>query len=216
MESNINPIDLIANLKEKETSLLSLSNSNKDNYLKYRVDVMQELKDLCYNELIINYEEVFYLSVTYLDIIFIQNNNITIGNKTIRDNFTISCLTLAIKMIGKLKRNIFKMPPFSDSTRKEYEGYCLQMLNCNLIYSTPYDYIKLMFGSNVKLFETARNILALAVFNNFYLNHSYFPIAMGIINNSIDLIKQPLRYAIAYKKWIHSSEAEKFKKVLQK
>lgn len=190
---------------------------DKESYLKIRRKLITDLRNIIQNEVvIINKEEVFYLALTYIDIILLSNSNqFNVSILQIHNGIIFSCLSLSMKIIGKLtNRNAYKLF-ISSKLLMEYETRCLKCLDYRLIYSTPYDFIKMMFHSNERMFCTAKTILASFAFNDIYINYPSSIIAFGIINYSIEIIGIAQKYLIAFDRYIHSPEANDLKNELK-
>lgn len=209
------PKDIISLVKTMLTSskpsYLTL-NTNKIAYLQIRRKLIMELRTVIDNQvMIINKEEVFYLALTYIDSILSNSNQFNMSVNQIHDGILFSCLSLAIKIIGTLTQSNDNKLLIPSKSLMEYEIKCLKCLGYQLIYSTPYDFINLMFNSNEKIFYTAKTLLASFALNDTYFNYPASIIAFGLINYSIDIIGLPQKYLIAFDKFIHSTEANVFK-----
>ena len=145
-QTEIDPIDLFVN-SFKQTPFIKIK---KDSiYLEKRARAIKLLEK--FNNIYHYTEEIFFLALTYMDLIFktLYNDNKKITKKQ-EDLYILNCLFISEKFYEKdskappdfqlyIKNNIYDIDPFDI---KEYEVYCLKILKYKLDHHSLYDILK--------------------------------------------------------------------------
>ena len=145
-QTEIDPIDLFVN-SFKQTPFIKIK---KDSiYLEKRARAIKLLEK--FNNIYNYTEEIFFLALTYMDLIFktLYNDNKKITKKQ-EDLYILNCLFISEKFYEKdskappdfqlyIKNNIYDIDPFDI---KEYEVYCLKILKYKLDHHSLYDILK--------------------------------------------------------------------------
>ena len=144
--TEIDPIDLFANAF-KQTPFIKIK---KDSiYLEKRARAIKLLEK--FNNIYHYAEEIFFLALTYMDLIFktLYNDNKKITKKE-EDLYILNCLFISEKFYEKdlkgpidfqlyIKNSIYDIEPMDI---KEYEIYCLKILKYKLDHHSLYDILK--------------------------------------------------------------------------
>lgn len=158
--------------------------SYKKKYLPQRKSLIQLLRSLSECKALYNNEEVFYLSLTFLDQILCSNYlSYTNNNLT---TIAICCFSLALKFIGDFNDKIFKADIFKVVSFRQFEFKCIAFLQYNLSVTSVFDHLKILTIGSIQLFQLAKKILLLSVNQDFYLNYDNATFALGICNFAKD------------------------------
>lgn len=152
----------------------------KKKYLQQRKSLLQLLRNLSESKALYNNEEIFYLSLIFLDRILCSNYICYINNNL--TTIAICCFSLAIKFLGNFDAKIFRGEIFKVKSFKQFEFKCISYLQYNLSVTTVFDYLKILTMGNMQHFSLARKILLLSISQDFFLNYDHYTFALGIFN----------------------------------
>ena len=212
-------IDKIINFSFENNYETLINNRYKRYYLSYRKDLILEIKNLITYNLndLDNKNEIFYLSVFYLDII-LSKNKIILKNENNRKLLFLSCLVISIKFIGAFDLCSKRIKNLIKTEKQNYsffESKCVYLLNYNLHYTTVFDYINIILhNSNEKLLKSCKNLLLNFIEDNNFINYSPFLTAIAIYKYNKE--KNKIKNKNVYEKYFKDETVKEIESYLKK
>ena len=165
----------------------------KPKFYSHRISLIKTLKTYikkyCQNS---DKYNVLYLSILYLDII-LSRNKISLSYDKNLKYLCLCCFLLSLKIIGNYDTSKKIIANFCRNYKDEYKIFeiqCLMLLEHNLVYTTAYNYLKMiLINESKKLYPICNSILYQICEDNIYTLYSPFYISIAIFQmakNSIN------------------------------
>ena len=165
----------------------------KPKFYSHRISLIKTLKTYikkyCQNS---DKYNILYLSILYLDII-LSRNKISLSHDKNLKYLCLCCFLLSLKFIGNYDTSKKIISNFCRNYKEEYKIFeiqCLMLLENNLVYTTSYNYLKMiLINESKKLYPICNSILYKICEDSIYTHYSPFYISIAIFQmakNSIN------------------------------
>ena len=165
----------------------------KPKFYSHRISLIRTLKTYikkyCQNS---DKYNILYLSILYLDII-LSRNKISLSHDKNLKYLCLCCFLLSLKFIGNYDTSKKIISNFCRNYKEEYKIFeiqCLMLLEHNLVYTTTYNYLKMiLINESKKLYPICNSILYQICEDSIYTHYSPFYISIAIFQiakNSIN------------------------------
>ena len=160
------------------------SNGIKSKFYSHRISLIKTLKTYikkyCQNS---DKYNILYLSILYLDII-LSRNKISLSHDKNLKYLCLCCFLLSLKFIGNYDTAKKIISNFCRNYKEEYKIFeiqCLMLLEHNLVYTTAYNYLKMiLINESKKLYPICNSLLYQICEDNIYTHYSPFYISIAI------------------------------------
>jgi hypothetical protein len=186
MESEIRLV-ISKSISKNNTNLQTVYDTSKNQIFQNRINLIKTLKIYAkkYCDSTERYK-ILYLSILYLDII-ISKNKINLSIDKNLKFLCLCCFLISIKFIGNFDISKKVVMNFCKNYREDYKYYehqCLMILENNLVYTTAYDYLEMIFMEESKneIFLLCNSLLYEICEQDIYMQYSPFYIAIAIFH----------------------------------